>query len=79
MLYALVRAGASGAVVRTHDGRVQQVLGGRMEYEVAGAPGSSGTSFPAALLGDDKVWQRAWRMGQALGMGCACCADGRGA
>lgn len=41
--------------MRTNDGRVQQVLSGRMEYELSGAPGSAGTAYPAALLGDDKV------------------------
>lgn len=53
--------GAAGAAVaRTHDGRVQAVVCGRVEYEVQL---KGGTAAPALLLGEDKASAEGGREG----------------
>ena len=42
-----------GAVVRTHDGRLQHVQGGVVEFEVEGCRG--GQAAPLAVMADDSV------------------------
>jgi hypothetical protein len=42
-----------GAIVRTHDGRIQHVQDGKVEFEMEGCKG--GQIAPLALLGDDAV------------------------